>query len=67
MTPNRHVHPPDDEDHLNRVLADFLDALGRGDPVDLPAWQTMYPSFAADLADLFAARQEVGEVLHYLG
>ena len=63
MTPNRHAHPPNDEDHLNRVLADFLDALGRGDPVDLPAWQTMYPSFAADLADLFAARQEVGEVL----
>jgi hypothetical protein len=21
------------------VLADFLEALGRGDPVDLPAWQ----------------------------
>jgi WD40 repeat protein/tRNA A-37 threonylcarbamoyl transferase component Bud32 len=45
------------------VLADLLDALGRGDPVDLPAWQARYPSFAAELADLVTARREVGAAL----
>jgi hypothetical protein len=45
------------------VLADLLDALGRGDPVDLAAWQARYPSFAAELADLVAARREVGAAL----
>jgi WD40 repeat protein/tRNA A-37 threonylcarbamoyl transferase component Bud32 len=48
---------------LNGVLADLLDALGRGDPVDLPAWQARHPSFAAELADLVAARREVGAAL----
>jgi WD40 repeat protein len=52
------------EDALNRVLADLLDALGRGDRVDLPAWQARYPSFAAELADLLAARREVCDALH---
>ena len=52
------------EDALNRVLADLLDALGRGDRVDLPAWQARYPSFAAELADLFAARREVCHALY---
>jgi serine/threonine-protein kinase len=51
------------EDALNRVLADLLDALGRGDPVDLPAWQARHPAFAAELSDLIAARREVGEAL----
>jgi tRNA A-37 threonylcarbamoyl transferase component Bud32 len=50
-------------DALNGVLADFLDAIGRGDPVDLPAWQARHPSFAAELADLVAARREVGAAL----
>jgi WD40 repeat protein len=45
------------------VLADFLEALGRGDRVDLPAWQARYPTFAAELADLLAARREIGEAL----
>jgi WD40 repeat protein len=57
------AQPPGGEDALNRVLADFLDALGRGDRVDLPAWQARYPAFAAELAELVAARQEIGEAL----
>jgi WD40 repeat protein len=61
--PNRRAQPSGDEDALNRVLADFLDALGRGDQVDLPDWQARYPSYAADLADLFVARQEFGDAL----
>jgi WD40 repeat protein len=52
------------EDALNRVLADLLDALGRGDRVDLPAWQARYPSFADELADLCAARRDVCDALH---
>jgi WD40 repeat protein/tRNA A-37 threonylcarbamoyl transferase component Bud32 len=63
MMPNGHDQSAGHEDALNRVLADLLDALGRGDRVDLPAWQARYPSFAAELADLFAARQEVGDAL----
>jgi WD40 repeat protein len=45
------------------VLADFLDALQHADPPDLPAWQARYPSFAADLADLFAAREEIVQAM----
>jgi WD40 repeat protein len=45
------------------VLADFLDALGRGEPPDLHAWQARHPAFASDLADLLAARQEIAETL----
>jgi hypothetical protein len=41
-----------------RVLADFPDALGRGEPVDLPAWQAGYLLFASDLADLLVFRPE---------
>ena len=63
MTPNGHAKSGAREDALNAVLADLLDALGRGDPVDLPAWQARYPSFAAELADLVAARREVGAAL----
>jgi WD40 repeat protein len=67
MTPNGSPNGSADalgrEDRLNRVLADFLDALARGDRVDLPAWQARYPAFAAELADLVAARREVGEAL----
>ena len=61
--PSGHAQPSGREDALNRVLADFLDALGRSGRVDLPAWQARYPSFADELADLFAARREVGDVL----
>jgi WD40 repeat protein len=64
VTPDRHPQAAGREDALNCVLADFLDALGRGDRVDLPAWQARYPSFAAELADLFAARREVSDALH---
>jgi serine/threonine-protein kinase len=63
MTPNGPADAIGREDRLNRVLADFLDSLGRGDRVDLPTWQARYPSFAAELADLVAARQEIGEAL----
>jgi WD40 repeat protein len=63
MTFNGETHPLGDEDALNCVLADLLDTLGRGDKVDLPVWQARYPSFAADLADLLAARQEVVQEL----
>jgi WD40 repeat protein len=55
--------PAGREDRLNRVLADFLDDLGRGEPVDLPAWQARHPAFAAELAELVAARREVGAML----
>jgi WD40 repeat protein len=61
--PDAPAQPPGGEDALNRVLADFLDALGRGGRVDLPAWQARYPSFSAELAELVAARQEIGEAL----
>src|SRR5262245_35923931 len=61
--PDRHPQTAGREDALNRVLADLLDALGRGDRVDLPAWQARYPSFAAELGDLLAARREVGRAL----
>jgi WD40 repeat protein len=44
-------------------LADFLDAEGAGGQVDLQAWQARYPEFAAELADLVAARRQVGEAL----
>jgi WD40 repeat protein len=57
------AQPSGGEDALNRVLADCLDALGRGDPPDLAAWQARYPAFAAELADLFAARAQFGEAL----
>jgi WD40 repeat protein len=63
MTPSGHPSSAGHEDALNRALAELLDALGRGDPVDLPAWQARYPAFAAELADLVAARREVGEAL----
>jgi WD40 repeat protein len=63
MRPNGSSDSVGRENRLNRVLADFLDALGRGDRVDLLAWQACYPSFATELADLAAARQVVGEVL----
>jgi WD40 repeat protein len=61
--PNGETQPSGSQDLLNRVLADLLDALGRGDPVDLSAWQARYPCFAAELADLLAAHQEIGEAL----
>jgi WD40 repeat protein/serine/threonine protein kinase len=63
VTPNGTAESATREDALNRVLADFLDTLGRGDRIDLPAWQARYPSFAADLAELLAARREVAEAL----
>jgi WD40 repeat protein len=63
VTPNAHAESAAREDALNRVLADFLDALGRGDAPDLPAWQARYPAFASDLADLLAARREIAETL----
>jgi WD40 repeat protein len=63
MIPNGHTLPAGREDDLNRVLADILDAFARGDQVDLLAWQARYPSFAAELADLCAARQEIGKGL----
>jgi WD40 repeat protein len=63
MTPNESADAVGREDSLNRVLADFLDSVGRGERVDLPAWQARYPSFASELADLVAARQEIGEAL----
>jgi predicted Ser/Thr protein kinase len=44
---------------LNRVLADLLDTLVGGEPVDPAAWQARYPEFDAELADFFAARAEV--------
>src|SRR2546423_1341126 len=58
--PDAQAQPSGREDALNRVLADCLDALGRGEPPDLPAWQARYPAFAAELADLFPV-YEVGE------
>src|SRR5919197_2883956 len=61
--PDTHAPPSGREDALNRVLADLLDALGRGEPPDLPAWQARYPAFAAELADLFAAREQIGKAL----
>jgi WD40 repeat protein len=45
------------------VLADLLDALGRGERVDLSAWQSRYPQFAAELADLLVVRRAIGEAL----
>jgi WD40 repeat protein len=54
---------PERDDDLNRVLAAFLDALRRGEPADLPAWQARYPAFAAELADLLAARREFGKAV----
>jgi WD40 repeat protein len=63
VTPNGQSKSALREDALNGVLADLLDALGRGDSVDLPAWQARYPSFAAELADLVAARREVGAAM----
>jgi WD40 repeat protein len=63
VTPNGQTESAAREDALNGVLADFLDALGRGDPVDLPAWQARYPSFAAELAEIVAAHREVGAAL----
>jgi WD40 repeat protein/serine/threonine protein kinase len=59
MTGNGQTRTSNGEDAFERVLADFLDALARGEPVDLPAWQARYPAFAADLAELCAARQEI--------
>src|ERR1051326_7130703 len=56
--PDAPDQPPGREDALNRVLADCLDALGRGEAPDLSAWQARYPAFAAELADLFAARAQ---------
>jgi WD40 repeat protein/serine/threonine protein kinase len=63
LTAERQTQARGGEEALNRVLADFLDALGRGDPVDLADWQARYPNFAKDLADLYAARREFGEAL----
>ena len=63
MAPNGYALSAGREDDLNGVLADILDAFGRGDQVDLLAWQARYPSFAAELADLCAARQEIGQGL----
>jgi WD40 repeat protein len=63
VTPEEQAASAQREDALNRVLADFLDALGRGDLVDLPAWQARHPEFAAELADLVAARGAVAEGL----
>ncbi len=63
MSPNGSADAVGREDSLNRVLADFLDALEFEGRVDLPAWQTRHPAFASELADLVAARQEIGEAL----
>jgi WD40 repeat protein len=63
MTPEGNAESAARENALNRVLAEFLDALRRGDRVDLPAWQARFPAFAVDLADLLAARREIGEML----
>jgi WD40 repeat protein len=60
---NGHAASGESEESLHRVLADFLDALARDAPVDLPSWQARYPAFAAELADLAAARREVGAAL----
>jgi WD40 repeat protein len=63
MTPNGSHDTDGREVVLNRVLADLFDALARGDRVDLQAWQDRYPAFATELADLVAARREVGVAL----
>jgi WD40 repeat protein len=60
VTPEDYTSQPDGEDALNRVLADFLDALGKGS-VDLAGWQLRYPAFALELNELFVARQAVGK------
>jgi WD40 repeat protein len=61
--PDVPARPSGGEGGLNRVLADFLDAFQYGDPPDLPAWQARHPAFAAELADLFAARDAFGKAL----
>jgi WD40 repeat protein len=63
MIPNGDALSAGREGDLNRVLADILDAFGRGDQVDVLAWQARYPSLASELADLCAARQEIGKGL----
>jgi eukaryotic-like serine/threonine-protein kinase len=63
VTPNGEVDTSGCDAALERVLADFLDALARCEPVDLAAWQSRYPAFAADLADLCAARREISAAL----
>jgi WD40 repeat protein/tRNA A-37 threonylcarbamoyl transferase component Bud32 len=63
MTPNESLAPPVPEEALNGVLANLLDALTSGKPVDLSAWQARYPAFAGELAELIAAREEVSDAL----
>jgi WD40 repeat protein len=63
VIPNGHPELSARENGLNRVLADLLDALARGELVDLPAWQARYPAFSNELAELLAARREVDAAL----
>ncbi|HZU38223.1 MAG TPA: serine/threonine-protein kinase, partial [Gemmataceae bacterium] len=63
MMPHAQASTVGREKALERVLADLLDALARGEHVDLPAWQSRYPLFAADLAELCTAYREINGAL----
>ena len=50
---------PDRQQRLNEVLAEYLEALERGEAQDRQAWLARYPEFADELADLFASQDEL--------
>jgi WD40 repeat protein/tRNA A-37 threonylcarbamoyl transferase component Bud32 len=52
-------HPPASDEAFHRALADLLEALARGEPVDPAAWRARFPGFDAELADFLAARAAV--------
>src|SRR5262245_6558895 len=47
------------EDRLNEILAAYLEAAGSGPEPDRAAWLARHPEFRAELAEFFAARDEV--------
>ncbi len=62
-TPLNTIHPPDDEDRLDRVLADYLEAAESGTAPDPAALLAGHPEIAEDLAQFMTA---VGQLDRYI-
>jgi eukaryotic-like serine/threonine-protein kinase len=54
--------PPDREERLNQVIADYLDAQESGQPADRAAFLKQYPDLAAELAVFFANQDHIAKL-----
>jgi WD40 repeat protein len=57
------AEPPDGDQTLNLVLAEYLREVEAGRPIDRDRLLSRYPQFAADLADFFADEERLARAM----